>query len=1482
MASLIPTTASPTGLKRNLEIVRLQTKRQAQILNVLQEELESKMEEVQELKIDLNMVDPVEITSYNKPTSRAPSLSPRTSFSPDRGTTVEYRMISDLRNQLESQAAENRKLRQQIEAATVKQTHSFTDLTAPLAPTSPSETVYRSVSDSRLSTLPRITETVESILARGSRRSPIGNVPLPTESATEVLLRKQLSDAQAEITLLNEKLRQSESGHSQQRVQFRSAIEDLQARLNETIVGRDSVLELRKRESEGQEKMIAQLQQSVKDLDTANRQHEKAMRDAGHRINSLQKAVDASASALQHIHSLVWSRDRLPGPAVHRLDDGARPPPPNLIVRLVEDSLKEKAKRIEELERDSAEVKKDLAETKKEAEVKTRLLAEEHREKLLQLSGDQEKQLEALTQRAANARQQAAGLQAQLTDLQDQSSKQIALRTMELTTLESQYEALKKEMEAERKEARHKIESMTNELDTNRANMQAAREEISNLQLTLANANINLQTNKEKLLALQSQLREEEEKTEELRSQEGQRLTNMQRELEDRSLEVRHMEEILVSYKEQAQSQLQQKMFEVQCEEQKKAVENSSKLLQQIESLQAENSKLSLEILKKTSDCDQSEQSRDRLSSVLEETTSQFQAAQATNDDLSRQLEEKSKMVTILMQERDHYQALCEERVKELDSATSLQSRLQAQLKEKEVQYEELCKQRVSLSQVVESNERTSAEARQERESLIKLLDDKNTELQEVKGVKDDLNRKLKVREKRVQSLETEVKTLTGAVEEKNREVEAVIEGKAGILEELKTVQEKVMHLTAEKEVLETRYVELEKTTDKSSGHLQLRIQALEHDLQLTLEALRATKSADARAVDVADNVQKELLSKRSEVDSLQNKSHWLEESLSAAKKENSVLCAEKELLEDQLSRLTSQLERLQLKLKSLANRRSSQKDIVSKLESALEKAALKHTDAQRVIEEQEQALTKMTLKHQLEMKALQRTRASKEASQHIPSKPLSENPDAVEKRCRRTESATATALAQVKSSSTGGEGKASAGLVSAHFLQSASIQAVDRLSGRNYITPVPVVIMNASTEADGHAQKLDKSDSSDPDHNMSAEMKDLLQEMRSVFTSNMAALKSATAAAGQPALAAGSGLDKKLQSGFGSAKEVPTLDRLNGLLGQKDPVILARDTQSAPEVGSLSSTKEVCEIDPPLLTSSPFKIDESISAPIKQGQPQDAGTPPRQKLLHPRKGLQLDAPPSPVTNLLGLHAGVRSEPNFNPGSGLSLNRPHGQSAERHAKKDQIGNRGSVNASTRSASKHTTKHHVRNGLRKDAYVSTTQYKTKNAKSHAGDNFDLSDSSISATEDGFHAPTRGKKDFSTPLTIQVPDPMDTVHRRMNRNRQEQWSSAVRDKNSRNREGFGDVNAAEELIISDSEESSITTVTSVSSVSPKTDTAATESGNLQSLHARLAALSQMGSQLQKGNKEMARLIRRQDFKLKMCRQEESQAQRIIKSK
>ena len=62
----------------------------------------------------------------------------------------------------------------------------------------------------------------------------------------------------------------------------------------------------------------------------------------------------------------------------------------------------------------------------------------------------------------------------------------------------------------------------------------------------------------ETIASLQDTLQAEQGRIEELRSQEGQRLTNVQRELEARSLEVRHMEEMLTTQKDEAHVQLQQ------------------------------------------------------------------------------------------------------------------------------------------------------------------------------------------------------------------------------------------------------------------------------------------------------------------------------------------------------------------------------------------------------------------------------------------------------------------------------------------------------------------------------------------------------------------------------------------------------------------------------------------------------------------------------------------------------------------------------------------------------------------------------------------------------------------------------------------------------------------------------------------------------------------------------------------------------------
>ncbi|XP_041462220.1 coiled-coil domain-containing protein 158-like isoform X2 [Lytechinus variegatus] len=1422
-SSSITLNTSPT-LSRNFQMVHVQSKRQT--------------------------------TSYGRPGSRGHSLSPsRTSLSPISGISVEHRMISDLRNQLETQSSENSRLRRQIESATSRQTYIPSGLSTSITPALNHGAVPRSLSDTQVPMTPTVRETVESILARGSRRSPIENVPLHTESATEVLLRKQLSDAKAEITVLTEQLRNAENSSDQQKAQFRSAIEELQARLNETIVGRDSVLDLRKKESQGQEKMIAQLQKSVKDLDAVNRQQEKNLLEVNQRADSAQQTASTCSAALQQIRSLLSSqppypKGSLPYASPSRLgEDVTRALPPSHVVRLVEECLRARSEVIKELERSREDLRRELAAARKDAEDKIGTLTADNREKILHVTEDHNRQLESLTERATNARQQAAGLQTQLAELQEQSTKQLSLKTMELAALTGQYEALKKEAETEKHRSLQKIDDLTAELDSNRNNMEAAREEISRLQLQIADANLTLQSNKETLSSLNAQLKDEKEKTGALRSHEGQRLTNIQRELEARSLEVRHMQDMLETQKEQAQAVLRQKVVEVQCEEQKKAVDKTSQLLADLEAQRSESNRLSLELAKKTADLEQSNQSRDRLTAVLEETSAKLEELQTTHEDLAKQLAEKTKMIDILTQERDHYHQTSLERIKELDSATSLQNRLQSQVTEREHEYQMMHQEKINLNRVIESNERISSDARKEKDSLIKLLEEKTKQYEEVKGVKDDLNRKLKVREKKIGSLELEVKTLSEAVKEKHGEVEKVIEGKEGLLEELKTCQHKVTQLTSEREILETRYHDLEASQEKTRCSLQLRIQGLEHDLQMTLQALRATKSADARAVDIANNVQQDLLSKRNQVDSLQIRIHALEESLGTAIKEKSFLESEKARLEDLVSKLKGQMERFQRKLKSLADKRTSQKDIVTKLETALEKAALKHTDAQRLIEEQEQAIAKMTLRHQLELKALQRTLASKATSKTTPNQSSMSTQQRTTTVEKVQTSESATTLTKIQQSSD----KTSNGVVASHFLQSASVQAMSGLVGRNYISPIPVVVLNTSgVQGDLQGDRQETSGTVEEAQNISSELKDLLEEVKSVFSANMAALKDTHSGHKEPD--SHTGMDRI------SLKEKSTFNLAN----RHDIDEIVKSAKgSTPQYNTDA-------MEPPLLTSSPYK-------------PESENTPPlAYKPAVLKRDIELQTPSSPVTNLLGVHGQVHSDTFLLKRQGhhakkidreTGVKRAHrqgtaGAAVVAHSVNGTIGHSArSAAATTKSYSlNRPDKIRVKDGHRdrgtgqNQGMHRSSEHDARRALSHQ-----VSKDECSYATDYHHV--------SVPLRIDVPEPGHA--------RTRESGLDLEKLNDRNRMESGDVEMLSDLIITDDDNSSITSVTSCSTDVLNSDQPE-RSDSLRSLKERLAALSQMGNQLQKGNKEMAGLIKRQDAKLRRCRQEELNAKRIINSR
>ncbi|KAI0219294.1 hypothetical protein LSAT2_029128 [Lamellibrachia satsuma] len=119
--------------------------------------------------------------------------------------------------------------------------------------------------------------------------------------------------------------------------------------------------------------------------------------------------------------------------------------------------------------------------------------------------------------------------------------------------------------------------------------------------------------------------------------------------------------------------------------------------------------------------------------------------------------------------------------------------------------------------------------------------------------------------------------------------------------------------------------------------------------------------------------MQKAVTEKRSEIDSLHSKIHWLEECMEAAGKHEHILQEDNQKLATTLKRASKQSEKLQAELHDNQCRTRQLHDKINKLEASLEKAVTKSALMQEKLEHQEQDLARTKLKHQLELKELAR-----------------------------------------------------------------------------------------------------------------------------------------------------------------------------------------------------------------------------------------------------------------------------------------------------------------------------------------------------------------------------------------------------------------------------------------------------------------------------------------------------------------------------
>ncbi|KAJ7371227.1 hypothetical protein OS493_027341 [Desmophyllum pertusum] len=341
---------------------------------------------------------------------------------------------------------------------------------------------------------------------------------------------------------------------------------------------------------------------------------------------------------------------------------------------------------------------------------------------------------------------------------------------------------------------------------------------------------------------------------------------------------------------------------------------------------------------------------------------------------LSAELEKTRNEISNLRGQVEEFTSSLEVKSKSLLDVENCVEKLQTQLNEREKTIASFQAQGTNLAEILERNSQTGDSLQREREQLIRTLEERIGDVEEMKGHREILAKKLRAKDKRVKELEEEKIAMSNSLNIKQEELDAMMEDRSNIMAELKLRQIEVTKLKDENislsSLIEGKHGEREKEITK----LLSRLKGSEQDLALTRKLLKTKGDMSGKAVRVAGAMQQEVTAKRGELDTLQNKIHWLTESLNTASKDARYYERRSSELSDTVKQLTAERDRLDFELRKTQEQSDEHKKQFNHMEQALEKAALKHADSQGVIEKMEQEMARLKLKHSLEVKELERT----------------------------------------------------------------------------------------------------------------------------------------------------------------------------------------------------------------------------------------------------------------------------------------------------------------------------------------------------------------------------------------------------------------------------------------------------------------------------------------------------------------------------
>ncbi|KAL4230969.1 hypothetical protein ACF0H5_011342 [Mactra antiquata] len=918
---------------------------------------------------DLNISNNNDKVELPKFTSTSPSsLSALVDYSSEQKT------ISDLRLQLEQQRKETERLNQQLT------TDGFTSSTSRAGtilhiPSSPSKTGF--------STLPS-TELFSS-RRPASVAGTIDVNPPPSH------LEKALKDSQEQVADLRRRLAEANDLTESQKRQFRLNVEELKAKLHDTMTNRDSVLELRQKEAVTLETKISEQNSTIKELQNKLRAQEATLSDVSKKADGYSRENFISETTLNQVRVILVDAERRRGKPYFESDPAGQQSPSMLVhtlERCIQELLKDleiKKCKVDELEREMSELK--LLQTSDHNNI-----SQEYKEKITQMTVEHERQIQSINERANNARKQTASLESQLSVIQGQHDQQLKMKDDNVKDLENKIKHLREELHEERDKYTSKRENLEQTLNGTEKEMSKLRSERddairnhSNMESKVADLQLTINR-------LQRDLETEKENSNKYWDREGQlrsKQSQLETRLEEKTKDVERLEKTLASVKQECNTTVSEKISLIERQERDRHMDKISSLTAQLSEVSEKCNKISLELDNKKAENHDFRQQVRETSDRADTTKVQLEAAVAERKHLSDMLTAKSSDFDRVSQERDYYFNIMEQKNNELSQLKTEKDRLSINLEEREKNIMMLQEQVNELKHMLDNVSGTSESLREERDILVQQLHETTTTLEELKTSRDNMAKKMKIREKRVRELEAEKTKNAEEIALKTKEMSIIQQEKETLFKELKESRYEVVGMSDERDALkkdlEDQKYQLEKTINK----LQYRLKSAENDLGLAQKALRKRESVDNSALKTADKLQKEVTAKRSLVDTLQSKIRWYQDQIDTLLKEKGHLENDKDKLKSSLNKALIHNQQLQVDLETSNSRGTELKNHSNKLEASLEKyvaldkllkkvgsdkAALRNATTQAQVEMFEQEMTRMKLAHQLEMKeALQK-----------------------------------------------------------------------------------------------------------------------------------------------------------------------------------------------------------------------------------------------------------------------------------------------------------------------------------------------------------------------------------------------------------------------------------------------------------------------------------------------------------------------------